>query len=423
MSIVVRFRGALAYPDRIETFEDHLVEIAVELGGYARIWRSASDGSSTLAKANSPQRADPPRFVCGALLDLAPGLGTVPLLVSPEGVLMAFAAVDEAERQPLKQPAWIEVETSFAQADAHAVVAEFLLALKEKFAPALEVEDDAGYFPSRNLAKLLARRREKPVPAELESLQKRIYDATLIVRRCLLEPAPHAPVQFSETKDEDTDPTNFGTENEWIAAHKERVRREARTQRSIGTRALRDEIQELSSDVDLEGDETPSQFESVGHDAPDDSDAALVDEDDEDDLESGTDRTYLNLRRARRRRDPLMARTKALIVIVSKTPRRKDGGDPGTFLDQVAYGIQEAYEGLTQARRSHNYDKVQAHGLQLVQFIRALQGVNYARAALRPVLLSKELDKKTGTHLSKELAAVQAAFLDELSGVRARMKR
>jgi len=448
MPIAVRFRGALAKPERIETFEDHLVEVAVELGGYARIWRSAAGGRKSPAKVKSKKSDGPPRIVRGAFLDLAPGLGTIPLLVSPEGVLMAFDAVEEAEKRPIKKPVWIEVETSFAQPDAHAAVAEFLLALKEKLAPELEVEDDAGYFPSRNLTKLLAKRREKPVPPERESLQKRIDDAARLVRRCMLGPAEHPPVQFAETDDEDADPTNFGTESEWIASHKEQLRRQARMMRTIEERtlcgqdagpafdaAMRDEGLEPPSEKDLEGaeegdaSETAPQLESEAHGAagePENADDVFDGEhgqDDEDELDIEAGSESLGSRRERRRRNPLMARTMELTTIVLKMPERKEGGGPGTFLDQVVYGILEASGGLAQALGSHNDDKVHSHGLQLVQFRRALQGVNYARAALRPALSSKDLDKKTGEHLGKELAAVQAAILDELSKVRARMKR
>jgi hypothetical protein len=77
MGITIAYRGRLADLTRIEDFEDRLLDFALEVGGQAQIWRTYDDD-------------DPKRMVRGVILDLAPGLESTSLLVSPEGWLNSF---------------------------------------------------------------------------------------------------------------------------------------------------------------------------------------------------------------------------------------------------------------------------------------------------------------------------------------------
>ena len=56
MGITIAYRGRLADLTRIEDFEDRLVDLALELGGMVRIWRSYAD-------------LDPSRMVRGVILE------------------------------------------------------------------------------------------------------------------------------------------------------------------------------------------------------------------------------------------------------------------------------------------------------------------------------------------------------------------
>ena len=40
MGITIAYRGQLADLDRVEDFEDRLLDFALEIGGLAQIWRS-----------------------------------------------------------------------------------------------------------------------------------------------------------------------------------------------------------------------------------------------------------------------------------------------------------------------------------------------------------------------------------------------
>ncbi len=43
MGITVSYRGSIADLARVEDMEDRLVDLALEVGGNAQIWRSTSD--------------------------------------------------------------------------------------------------------------------------------------------------------------------------------------------------------------------------------------------------------------------------------------------------------------------------------------------------------------------------------------------
>ena len=61
MGITIAYRARLGDLDRIEDFEDRLVDLALEVGGQAQIWRTHADN-------------DPKRMIRGVILNLAPGL-------------------------------------------------------------------------------------------------------------------------------------------------------------------------------------------------------------------------------------------------------------------------------------------------------------------------------------------------------------
>ena len=64
MGITVHYRGSLTDLDCVEDFEDRVLDLALSLGGEARIWRSGADD-------------EPGRLVRGVMLDLYPGQETI----------------------------------------------------------------------------------------------------------------------------------------------------------------------------------------------------------------------------------------------------------------------------------------------------------------------------------------------------------
>src|SRR5438445_5387950 len=145
MGVSIAYRGRLADLTRIEDFEDRLLDLALEVGGQAQIWRSHAD-------------QDPQRTLRGVILNLAPGLESTSLLLSPEGWLIGLADIHDAEEGRLTEPPWCFTKTQFGPLEGHVALVEMLAALKREFLPGLEVSDEGGYWESRDLAELARRR-------------------------------------------------------------------------------------------------------------------------------------------------------------------------------------------------------------------------------------------------------------------------
>jgi hypothetical protein len=78
----------------------------------------------------------------------------IPLIcVGPEGTLVDEAVDDAAGGAPTFLPGTI-VKTQFAGAASHREICEVLLEIRERFAPGLAVDDETGYFASRDDAAL-----------------------------------------------------------------------------------------------------------------------------------------------------------------------------------------------------------------------------------------------------------------------------
>src|SRR5207302_584151 len=146
---------------RIEEFEDRLVDCALEIGALVQIWRSWADES-------------PERMVRGVILGLAPGQESTSLLLSPEGWLIGLTNIDDAEHGRLKEPPWCFIKTQFGPVEGHVALVEMLAALKREFLPDLEVSDEGGYHPTRDLAELTRRRSlvREAIEGLAEALQR-----------------------------------------------------------------------------------------------------------------------------------------------------------------------------------------------------------------------------------------------------------
>jgi hypothetical protein len=207
MGVTIHYRGSLASMDRIEDFEDRVLDLALEMGGQARIWRTANDD-------------DPRRMVRGVLLDLFPGQESTSLLVSPEGWLIGLFDIEEAEKGTLAEPPWCCVKTQFGPIEGHVALIEMLAALKREFLPDLEVSDEGDYWATRDLAGLTTKfghvqaaiqamsdglrnhglsREAAEDPSILMSRIERIAE---LVHRTLARPPEHPPVHGDDEESE-----------------------------------------------------------------------------------------------------------------------------------------------------------------------------------------------------------------------------
>ena len=141
MGITIHYRGTVADLNRVEDMEDRLVDLALDFGGQARIWRSHS-------------REQPDRVVRGVILSLSPGHESLSLLVSPEGWLVGLHEIEDAEEGRLTEQPWCFCKTQFGPVEAHVAVVEVLTALKAEFLPDLEVLDEGDYWETRDLPRL-----------------------------------------------------------------------------------------------------------------------------------------------------------------------------------------------------------------------------------------------------------------------------
>ncbi|MGA2257737.1 MAG: hypothetical protein ABSG53_24000, partial [Thermoguttaceae bacterium] len=240
MGITISYRGVLANLDRVEDFEDRVLDLALELGGQAHLWRTTADN-------------DPSRVVRGVILDLCPGQETTSLLISPEGWLIGLADIEDAENGRLAEMPWCFVKTQFGTLEGHVALAEMFAALRAEFFPALEVHDEGGYWETRDvneLAKKMAFLQAaieqfgkgieqhgltSEAAEDSEILATRLTRIAQLVQKTLKRPSEHPPVHW-EDDDSGFDREGRITPEEearWDALYKENRRMQERVQRAI----------------------------------------------------------------------------------------------------------------------------------------------------------------------------------------------
>jgi hypothetical protein len=415
MGVTIHYRGWLAELGRVEDFEDRLLDLALELGGQAQIWRNAAD-------------ADPRRLVRGVLLNLAPGQEPVSLVVSPEGWLVGLTDVEDAEAGRLTEPPWCFCKTQFGPLEGHVAVVEVLAALGREFLADLEVSDEGGYWETRDLAELACRRGQ--VQGALDGLAEGLRrhglspeaaeDPDILVRhvervaeqvqRILRRPAEHPPVAFPENvpgvePDPDTDEA-LGDE-----LFKHNRRQQERLQRALEERRSRGEedaeaFENALDDLGLE----PPEEESDAADEPwpaDEPDLPVPAESAADSDPFGTEDDE---------RHPLLKEAMDLLTHLDTVFR---GADPklAPSLSTLYQGAGDAMGGLAQALRGRDEeDDPDAYGLCVTQLKRALRGAAFARGALYP--LRDAVTEEQFDELHRRLKRLEHDVFQELGRLR-----
>lgn len=257
MGVTIHYQGTLASLDQIQEFEDRVLELALKLGGDARLWRSAADDR-------------PDRVVRGLILNLYPGQDSVSLLVSPEGWLINLFEIEAAENGELEAPPYCFVKTQFGPLEGHVVLVELLAALQARYFPDLTILDEGDYWPDRDLETLRRKMqfldraidgladqfRQYGLSAEAaespEILASRIERLAELVQQSLSQPAPPAPpmldggdaLRNDDNADDDDDlpvDTDEGTPRDWDEDYRARRRRQERLHRAVNERLARGE--------------------------------------------------------------------------------------------------------------------------------------------------------------------------------------
>ena len=443
MGVTISYRGSLADLERVEDFEDRIVDLALEVGGHARVWRSFKDD-------------DPRRAVRGVMLELYPGQETTSLLISPEGWLVNLLAIEDAENGRLAEPPWCSVKTQFGPLEGHVALVELLAALKREFFPDLEVHDESGYWETRDLAAL--RRKLEYLHAAIDGLADglrrygltaeaaedpdiltaRIGRVAQLVQQTLGRPPEHPPVDWGDDDSADGFGSLLdGTEAQWDASFKEQRRKQERLHRAIEERRARgdetaDALENAMRDeglIDLPGEPSLSEvaremFEALEDEKDEswrdslpedvfqtdeqfDSDEDPLDEDSSDDEEPDDwpdDEHH-----------PLLERVMDLDQRLFDLAGAGEGRQNENF-QRLLGAMGEMRGGLAQALGSRDFEPLS--GLSLVQLKRALRGAAFAVGMLFPLRADGVLSPAQFDDLMEAIKSLQDDIYGELARVR-----
>jgi hypothetical protein len=406
MGISIAYRGTLADLSRVEDFEDRLLDLALDVGGLAQIWRSHSD-------------SDPERIVRGVILDLLPGQESTSMLVSPEGWLVGLMDIENAEAGRLTEPPWCITKTQFGSIEGHVMLVELLTAVRREFVPDLEVSDEGGYWETRDVSELGRRfsliqeaidglveglRRSgltREAAEDPEILARRIERIASQVHRTLRRPAEHAPVEFPDDSDSGPGLSRDANASElaWDEAFKHNRRQQERLDRAIEDRLSQGEDAEeaLAKALDDVVPEIPGEEPDCAgepwHNDEDElhraSDETGADECDEHDalISAGSDE-----------RHPLLQRAMDLLHDLHAIFRDTDPRH-GASLRTLFQGAGDVMGGLAQGLSTGEYDDEDDYGLRVTQLKRALRGAAFARGALfllRTAMTAEQLEDLHG---------------------------
>ncbi|WP_442485029.1 hypothetical protein [Aeoliella sp. SH292] len=383
--MTIHYRGKLADPAQLETLEDLLIDLILELGGQVEVWRSVAEHDSS-------------RVVRGLLVNIEPGQETLSLLFSPEGFLTPLVYISEAELGTMEPLPWCSIKTQYGTPVGHAAVVEILTLLLDHFLPDLEVHDETEYWEHRDPQRMIAALNRNAMilrtfadalenthltDEALESpeiVATRIDRIALLVQAKLKKPSPAIP---SDADESDFQPPWPQIEAEWQELVRHSEARARRFQRTIEERLLAgDDVR--SAFEAAEAKEMPDIHESLRQDT-----GELVssfEDEDGDDEAFGTSNSWAadeqgeDFSPVRRERDPLLERATQLYMTLANLTDERDN-------DAMAELLRHAGElcgGLAQALPlppSYDFD-LEERGHAAVQLKRALRGAAFLRGAL-----------------------------------------
>ena len=433
MGVTIHYRGSFKDLDGVEDFEDRVLDLVLDLGGHARIWRSSDSGDSD-------------RVVRGLIVDLAPGQESTSLLISPEGWLICPWDIEAAERGELTEPSWCSVKTQYGPIEGHVALVELLAAIKRQFMPDLEVNDEGEYWETRNLAKLqekvsflkraidtmadaLSRDGLSAEAAEdPEILATRIERIARQVQRNLSRPVEHLPVEFPDN--ELGLPIDWKeNETRWDQLYKENRRKQERIERNLEERMLKGEdmIEALEGALreevaaDLPSDTSPeNQLSESGEfwaEADEPWQESLLESD-----ELASENDFFD------KRHPLQEQATNLLFTLHEAVKGVNQTAEGGYLDVAMQGLAEIGGGLAQALPvrlpgSDGDDDAASLGLSAVQLKRALRGAAFAHGALIGARQDKLIAEDVFQELIDGIKELQTSVLGELKSIRSRYDR
>lgn len=418
--MTIHYRGKLADPAQLETLEDLLIDLVLELGGQVEVWRSVAEHDSS-------------RMVRGLLVNVEPGQETLSLLFSPEGFLTPLVCISEAELGTMEPLPWCSIKTQYGTPVGHAAVVEILTLLRDHFLPDLEVHDETEYWEQRDPQRMIEamNRNAMVIRTFAEALENthltdealespeivatRIERIARLVQAKLTNPEPPTSGESDEV---DFQPPWPQIEAEWQNLVRDSEARARRFQRTIEERLLAgDDVHEAfeaaaakERPATSDYDRLNSQGQVVSFDEEND-DEEIFDTSsswEADDLEEDSAPT-------RRERDPLLERATQLYMTLANLTDERD-------TEAIAELLRHAGElcgGLAQALPlppSYDFD-LEERGHVAVQLKRALRGAAFLRGALIHLAYVSE-SREPFDSIRGEVEAVQGEIIDCLRQTR-----
>ncbi len=452
MGITIHYRGQFADLDRVEDFEDRVLDLVLDLGGKAQVWRSTAED-------------DPSRVVRGLLVNLEPGQDTLSLLISPEGWLITPFQIEEAERGELTEPPWCFCKTQFGSVIGHVAVVELLVAIRKEFLPNLEVSDEGGYWETRDVAEVARKKSflDRAITAFASALEHygltdeaaedtdilltRIERIAAMVQRTIGRPSEHPPIGLAD-EDFGAERDVAATEAQFDEFFKHNERRKEQLNRALEQRlqrgedhssafdnALRDIGLSVPGDPDWPIDDDTDDSTDLLDDEPFDSEAdeAWTEADawkqDADGAVAESDEDFAGELEADERRDrPLLRRATELWHSMTDQFENADAQHEPQLrtlfrgLGDLVGGLAQSTSRAFEEQEDDAFSRMdEIHfGLTVTQLKRSLRGIAFARGAL--CNLRGIIDPSDADRFHSTLKNLNDDIVEELHRVRERFQ-
>ncbi|MFO0925005.1 MAG: hypothetical protein U0905_21270 [Pirellulales bacterium] len=362
------------------------------LGGNATLWRSYSD-------------EDPQRMVRGVLIEMAPGLETLSVLLSPEGTLVPLDRIEDAELGKLDQAEYCRIATQTAGPMGHVAVLSLLDSLQKHFMSNLEVHDSTGFYATRDWSVLLpsaaSDSKSLPILTAVSGLSSEaIEDPEIVIARLhrVQQLVHHHIAQRGDTEIRPAASPTLGIDEEKsleeevaVATqdHQDRQRKMDRILRYIEEQMatgsdFKEAMAEAFKQHGVLREEAEGSIEEESNDL--EWEAEDWEEEDEDD-----DMDWEEESMAPEIRHPILSRAES--VLVELYAMQGKDAELNNHLQIASRGLGDVVGGIVQASVRVDGSRMD-RAYSIVQLRRALRGLAFFRGALFAMRSNGTLDEE-----------------------------
>lgn len=392
MQWIITYRGSLDQREDLESMEDAIMDATFALGGNATLWRSYSD-------------EDPQRMVRGVLIEMAPGLETLSVLLSPEGTLVPLDRIEDAELGKLDQAEYCRIATQTAGPMGHVAVLSLLDSLQKHFMSNLEVHDSTGFYATRDWSVLLpsaaSDSKSLPILTAVSGLSSEaIEDPEIVIARLhrVQQLVHHHIAQRGDTEIRPAASPTSGIDEEKsleeevaVATqdHQDRQRKMDRILRYIEEQmATGSDFKEAMAEAFKQHGVLREEAEGSIEEESDDLEWEAEDweEEDEDDDMDWEDESM-----APEIRHPILSRAES--VLVELYAMQGNDAELNNHLQIASRGLGDVVGGIVQASVRVDGSRMD-RAYSIVQLRRALRGLAFFRGALFAMRSNGTLDEE-----------------------------